>query len=101
MRIILELAKERIPRRFGFDPVDDVQVLTPMHKGVVGAGNLNVELQKALNPGEGGVMRGNRNYRVNDKVMQINELALLRSAIGRVVEWSSGRVVDCFDNLTI
>jgi len=42
-----------------------------MHKGVVGAGNLNVELQKALNPGEGGVMRGNRNYRVNDKVMQI------------------------------
>ena len=71
LRTILELAKERIPRRFGFDPVDDIQVLTPMHKGVVGAGNLNVELQKALNPGEGGVMRGNRNYRVNDKVMQI------------------------------
>jgi len=71
MRIIPELAKERIPRRFGFDPVDDIQVLTPMHQGVVGAGNLNMELQKALNPGEGVVMKGNRNYRVNDKVMQI------------------------------
>ena len=71
LRIILELAKARIPTRFGFDAVDDIQVLSPMHKGVVGAGNLNVELQKALNPGEGGVIRGNRNYRVNDKVMQI------------------------------
>ena len=71
LRIILELTKERIPRRFGLDPVDDIQVLTPMHKGVVGAGNLNVELQTALNPGEGGMVRGNKNYRVNDKVMQI------------------------------
>jgi len=42
-----------------------------MHKGTVGAGNLNMELQKALNPGEEGVTRGNRNYRTNDKVMQI------------------------------
>ena len=42
--IILELVKERIPSRFGFDPIDDIQVLTPMHKGLVGAGNLNLEL---------------------------------------------------------
>ena len=48
--IILELVKERIPSRFGFDPIDDIQVLTPMHKGMVGAGNLNTELQQALNP---------------------------------------------------
>ena len=87
LRIILELAKERIPRRFGLDAVDDIQVLTPMHKGVVGAGNLNVELQKALNPGEGGVTRGNRNYRVNDKVMQIKnnyDKDVFNGDIGRI-----------------
>jgi len=87
LRIILELARARIPKRFGFDAVDDTQVLTPMHKGVVGAGNLNVELQKALNPGEGGVMRGNRNYRVNDKVMQIKnnyDKEVFNGDIGRI-----------------
>ena len=69
--IILELTKTRIPQRFGFDPVDDIQVLSPMHKGVVGAENLNMELQKTLNPVQDGITRGNRSFRVNDKVMQI------------------------------
>ena len=68
---ILDLTKERIPARFGFDPIHDIQVLTPMHRGVVGAENLNIELQKALNPIGGGIMRGNRKLSLNDKVMQI------------------------------
>jgi exodeoxyribonuclease V alpha subunit len=42
-----------------------------MHKGVVGAGNLNAELQRALNPTSDGVTRENKNFRVNDKVMQV------------------------------
>ena len=87
LKIILELTKERIPRRFGFDPIDDIQVLTPMHKGVVGAGNLNVELQKALNPVEDGVMRDNRNFRMNDKVMQIKnnyDKEVFNGDIGRI-----------------
>ncbi|MBU4389302.1 MAG: AAA family ATPase, partial [Proteobacteria bacterium] len=71
LEIILELLTDRIPRRFNFDPVDDIQVLTPMHKGVVGAGNLNEKLQEALNPGENIIIRGDRGFRVNDKVMQI------------------------------
>jgi exodeoxyribonuclease V alpha subunit len=71
LQVILELAKERIPKKFGFDPFDGIQVLTPMHRGTVGAGNLNSELQETLNPGEGGLLRGTRNLRVNDKVMQI------------------------------
>jgi len=71
LQIILELAQERIPKKFGFDPFDGIQVLTPMHRGTVGAGNLNSELQETLNPGEGGLLRGTRNFRVNDKVMQI------------------------------
>jgi len=68
---IIQLVTERIPGRFGFDPFNDIQVLTPMHKGVVGAGNLNAALQQALNPGEEGLVRGDRCLRVHDKVMQI------------------------------
>ena len=71
LELIITLVKERIPKRFGFDPIDDIQVLTPMHRGIVGGMNLNVELQKALNPGEEGVSRMGRLYRVADKVMQI------------------------------
>ena len=71
LKIILGLVKERVPGRFGFNRLNDIQVLTPMHKGVVGAGNLNIELQAALNPGEDGIVRGNRTFRVRDKVMQI------------------------------
>ncbi len=47
---VVGLCRDRIPARFGFHAVDDIQVLTPMHKGTVGAFNLNVELQKELNP---------------------------------------------------
>ena len=47
---IIELVKTRIPRRFGFDPIRDVQVLCPMNRGGVGARSLNIELQAALNP---------------------------------------------------
>ncbi len=55
LETVINLVRNRIPRRFGFDPVNDIQVLTPMHRGTIGAGNLNLELQKALNPGEEGV----------------------------------------------
>ena len=87
LKIILELTKERIPRRFGFDPVDDIQVLTPMHKGIVGAGNLNVELQKVLNPVENGVLRGGFSFRVSDKVMQVKnnyDKEVFNGDIGRI-----------------
>jgi exodeoxyribonuclease V alpha subunit len=47
---IVELAKTRIPKRFGLDPIRDVQVLCPMNRGGVGARSANIELQAALNP---------------------------------------------------
>jgi exodeoxyribonuclease V alpha subunit len=87
--IILELVKERIPNRFGFDPFDDIQVLTPMHKGIVGAGNLNVELQTTLNPGPDSLNRGGKNFRVNDKVMQIRnnyEKEVFNGDLGRIIK---------------
>ncbi len=87
LKIILNLTTNRIPRRFGFDPVNDIQVITPMHKGIVGAGNLNVELQKSLNPSDEGVVRGNRNFKINDKVMQIKnnyDKEVFNGDIGRI-----------------
>ncbi|MEN6375266.1 MAG: ATP-dependent RecD-like DNA helicase [Smithella sp.] len=71
LELIITLVKERIPKRFGLNCINDIQVLTPMHRGIIGAGNLNVEIQNALNPGDEGVLRGGRLYKVHDKVMQI------------------------------
>ena len=106
VKIILELTKERIPTKFGFDPVDDIQILTPMHRGTVGAGNLNMELQKLLNPVEDGVIRGNRNFRVNDKVMQIKnnyDKEVFNGDIGRVkrIDQENQDVVISFDGRDI
>jgi exodeoxyribonuclease V alpha subunit len=68
---ILDLCSERIPRDFRFHPLREIQVLTPMHKGTIGVTNLNIELQKRLNPGQSGIARGAWNFRIGDKVMQI------------------------------
>ena len=101
--IILELTRERIPKRFGFDPIDDIQVLTPMYRGVVGAGNLNLELQKALNPGENAVERGGKSFRVSDKVMQIRnnyDKEVFNGDIGRIarVDSENQEVTIIFDD---
>ncbi|HWL85096.1 MAG TPA: ATP-dependent RecD-like DNA helicase, partial [Polyangiaceae bacterium] len=68
---IVELITRNIPRRFGLDPVRDVQVLTPMHKGAAGTIALNEALQTALNPSGPSLTRGARLYRLGDKVMQL------------------------------
>jgi exodeoxyribonuclease V alpha subunit len=89
LEIILELTKTRIPRRFDLDPVDDIQVLTPMHKGIVGSGNLNMALQESLNPSQEMITRGNRNFKVNDKVMQIRnnyDKEVFNGDIGRIAD---------------
>ena len=69
---IIEIVKNRLPKRFGFNPVKDIQVLCPMNRGGLGARALNVDLQKALNPpaDEVFVERFGFTYRVGDKVMQ-------------------------------
>ncbi|MDR1471049.1 MAG: ATP-dependent RecD-like DNA helicase [Synergistaceae bacterium] len=72
VEVILMLVRERIPTMFGLDPAEDVQVLTPMHRGTLGASNLNAVLQRELNGhGRGEIERGGKVYRVGDKVMQI------------------------------
>jgi exodeoxyribonuclease V alpha subunit len=68
---ILDLCSETIPRQFKFHPLREIQVLAPMHKGIIGVANLNIELQKRLNPGQSVITRGAWNFRLGDKVMQI------------------------------
>jgi exodeoxyribonuclease V alpha subunit len=68
---ILDLCSEGIPGQFKFHPLREIQVLAPMHKGIIGVANLNIELQKRLNPGQSGITRGAWNFRLGDKVMQI------------------------------
>jgi len=71
LQMILDLCSERIPREYKYHPLREIQVLTPMHKGTIGVTNLNIELQKRLNPGMSGVSRGAWNFRAGDKVMQV------------------------------
>jgi exodeoxyribonuclease V alpha subunit len=65
------LCTQSLPRAFHLNPVNDIQVMAPMHKGIVGVTNLNVELQKVLNPQGEEVVHGGRVFRVGDRVMQI------------------------------
>jgi exodeoxyribonuclease V alpha subunit len=68
---ILALCAERIPRRFGLNPMLEVQVLTPMHRGSLGTEELNRLLQSRLNPHKRPLIRGLRRFAEGDKVMQI------------------------------
>jgi exodeoxyribonuclease V alpha subunit len=70
LHIVMELVCKRIPQRFKMHPMEDIQVVTPMHKGIVGTVNLNMKLQDSLNPSKIEIVRGDRAFRLNDKVMQ-------------------------------
>ncbi|MBA7656884.1 ATP-dependent RecD-like DNA helicase [subsurface metagenome] len=89
LEMVKELCARRLPRAFRLNPFDDIQVITPMHKGVVGVANLNAEMQMLLNPTGNEVSRGGRCFRINDKVMQTTnnyEKEVFNGDIGRVVE---------------
>jgi exodeoxyribonuclease V alpha subunit len=76
VRLIVNSVSKSLPNRFGYDPLKDIQTLSPMNRGRVGAGRLNGVLQAALNPqspnapGKAEAVRGDRTLRVGDKVIQ-------------------------------
>ena len=86
---LLQVVTERIPRRFGFDPMADLQVLTPGRRGGLGATALNAELQSLLNPGSTArVNRYGTTYARGDKVLQtVNDYQkeVFNGDIGRIV----------------
>ena len=67
---IVHLCKEVIPAKFGFDSMNDIQVLAPMHRGIIGVTNLNMSLQKELNSGTDEITRAGKLFKVGDKVLQ-------------------------------
>jgi exodeoxyribonuclease V alpha subunit len=88
LETIKYLCQERIPKGFGFHPVSDIQVLSPMHRGLVGVFNLNRELQTLLNPRGESLHRGGTVFRVGDKVMQISnnyDREVFNGDIGKIV----------------
>ena len=85
---ILSLCTERLPRYYGYDPIDDIQVLAPMYRGETGAIHLNHVLQQRLNPEGRELRRGGTLFRIGDKVMQIRNnyrKEVFNGDIGRIV----------------
>ncbi len=81
------LCKARLPRTYGFDPIDDIQVLTPMYRGETGVVHLNRVLQETLNPKGQELQRGGVCFRVGDKVMQVRnnyDKDVFNGDIGRI-----------------
>ena len=95
VRAIKLLLLERIPRKFGFDPVEDVQIISPMNGGPAGVTALNVEVQALLNPPDPArpeLRRGDRSYRLGDKVMQVRnnyDKDVYNGDVGRIVQVST------------
>ncbi len=94
-RVVVELASVRLPRRYGLDPVSDILVLTPTHRGPAGVSALNERLRARLNPAARLGTSGGHAWRVGDKVLQTRnnyERDLFNGDIGRVVTVSEQTV---------
>ncbi|MGH8020610.1 MAG: SF1B family DNA helicase RecD2 [Opitutaceae bacterium] len=101
---VLTLCTRILPSRFNLDPREDAQVLAPMHKGVAGVGNLNQQLQAALNRGsDAAFLRGpGGEFRAGDKIIQLRnnyDKGLFNGDIGRIrsVDTTDGALEADFD----
>ncbi len=85
---IVSLCRDTLPLKFHLNALNDIQILTPMHKGTVGVANLNAELQRELNNRKEEIVRGGKIFKVGDKVLQIRnnyDKDVFNGDIGRVV----------------
>jgi exodeoxyribonuclease V alpha subunit len=106
LKIIVELVTERIGKRFKLNPFEEIQILSPMHKGAVGTENLNTKLQEVLNPSGEEISRGGRTFRRNDKVMQIRnnyEKEVFNGDIGRIasIDLESHEVTVTYEGMPV
>ena len=103
---VLEAVCTRIPDKFGFDPFDQIQVITPMHKGTCGVEALNRAIQARLNPRGECLERFGRLYRIGDRVMQIKnnyDKDVFNGDLGRVerFDWTEQQMIIRFDERSI
>ena len=103
---IAELCKVRLPKYYGIDPVQDIQVLCPMNRSENGSSNLNAVLQAALNPSAECVKRGGTEFRLGDKVMQIKnnyDKNIFNGDMGVIssIDAEDGGICVCFDGCEV
>ncbi|MEE9368808.1 MAG: ATP-dependent RecD-like DNA helicase [Pontiella sp.] len=102
LKLVGKMIKQSIPHKFHFNPMEDIQILTPMQKGELGARNLNVTLQQLLNPRGDEVERFGITYRTGDKVIQTEndyDKDVYNGDIGRIlsIDMKSSELVIEFD----
>lgn len=87
LKNIVQLVSIRLPRKYNFHALNDIQVLAPMRKGIIGTENLNQVLQETLNPNNEPIFRAGKRFAVGDKVMQIRndyKREVFNGDIGRI-----------------
>ncbi|MFW5799495.1 MAG: ATP-dependent DNA helicase, partial [Spirochaetota bacterium] len=103
LKLIITLCKERIPQRFKFDSINDIQILTPMRVRDLGSNNLNYILQKNLNPNKSYLERGRTRFKLGDKVMQTRnnyDKDVFNGDIGRIsfIDKENNTLTVSYDN---
>lgn len=104
LQTIIDLTCNRLPKRKNLDPLKDIQVLTPMHKGILGTESLNHNLQHLLNKSNNEILRGQVKFKEGDKVMQIRnnyDNGVFNGDIGFVIKVSNDGLVVNFSGLTV
>lgn len=87
LKNIVALVGQRLPKKYGFDPLNDIQVLAPMKRGIIGTENLNIVLQQHLNPKDNALLWSGKRFLPGDKVMQIrndHKREVYNGDIGRI-----------------
>lgn len=100
LKLLEELVLERLPKKYGLRPQEDIQILVPMKKGLVGTKNINGLMQGLLHPEGGGLAYGDQVYKKRDKVMQVRnnyEKRVFNGDIGEVEEIANGELLVNFD----
>lgn len=69
--LILDLITQKLPNKFNYNSLRDIQVLVPTNKGVVGVNNLNIKIQETINKNKINIFKGSVEYKINDKVIQL------------------------------
>lgn len=103
---IVKLVSQRLPMKYKYNPIEDIQVLAPMKKGIIGTENLNRVLQEALNPNQACVIRWGTKFQIGDKVMQMRnnyKKNVFNGDVGKILEIDQNEqtVNICFDDLII
>lgn len=102
---IIELVSERIPGQFGFDPLEEIQVLSPMYKTAAGVSRLNNDLQRVLNPPHRRAgPKGQTRFREGDRVLQLSnnyEKEVFNGEIGRVKGVGKDKLEVAFDDTNV